>query len=96
MRRGAGIWWGVVLAAVTAVSAYQAIQPTAPGASAAALPGEAALSAAPIAAAQQEVRVGDPAPDFTLQDQDRQQVQLSQFRDRTVQVAFYVWAFSPG
>lgn len=46
--------------------------------------------------AQQELRVGDPAPDFTLQDQNRQNVQLSQFRGRTVQIAFYVWAFSPG
>ncbi len=42
------------------------------------------------------LRVGDPAPDFTLPDQNRQNVTLSQFRGRTVQLAFYVWAFSGG
>jgi cytochrome oxidase Cu insertion factor (SCO1/SenC/PrrC family) len=42
------------------------------------------------------LRVGDRAPEFTLQDQYRQDVSLSQFRGRPVQIAFYVWAFSPG
>jgi hypothetical protein len=42
------------------------------------------------------LRVGDLAPDFTLPDQNRQNVTLSQFRGQTVQVAFYVWAFSYG
>jgi cytochrome oxidase Cu insertion factor (SCO1/SenC/PrrC family) len=51
--------------------------------------------AAPAAAAR-ELRVGDPAPDFTLLDQNRQPVTLSSFRGRPVQVAFYVYAFSGG
>ncbi|MBX5490375.1 MAG: redoxin domain-containing protein [Chloroflexi bacterium] len=61
----------------------------------------AAMNSSPVgsAAAQAEPRVlhvGDRAPDFTLQDQNRQEVSLSQFRGRPVQIAFYVWAFSPG
>ena len=58
----------------------------------------AALPSAPGAApaAQRELRVGDAAPDFTLQDQNRQNVTLSQLRGRPVQAAFYVWAFSGG
>jgi hypothetical protein len=45
-----------------------------------------------------ELRVGDPAPDFALPDQNRQEVRLSDFRGKgkTVQLAFYVWALSPG
>jgi hypothetical protein len=43
-----------------------------------------------------ELRVGDPAPDFALMDQNRQEVRLSDFRGKTVQLAFYVWAMSPG
>jgi cytochrome oxidase Cu insertion factor (SCO1/SenC/PrrC family) len=43
-----------------------------------------------------ELKVGDQAPDFTLPDQNRQNVTLSQFRGRPVQVAFYVEAFSSG
>jgi cytochrome oxidase Cu insertion factor (SCO1/SenC/PrrC family) len=42
------------------------------------------------------LKVGDVAPDFTLPDQNRQEVRLSQFRGKPVQVAFYVWAFSGG
>ncbi len=48
------------------------------------------------AAPARELRVGDPAPDFTLQDQNRQNVALSQLRGRPVQIAFYVYAFSGG
>ncbi len=53
-------------------------------------------AAAPAAQTVRELKVGDAAPDFTLQDQNRENVRLSQFRGRPVQVAFYVWAFSPG
>lgn len=39
--------------------------------------------------------VGTEAPDFTLKDQNRQDVTLSSFRgDRTVLVVFYPFAFS--
>ncbi len=50
----------------------------------------------PGSPARTELRVGDAAPDFTLSDQNRQPVQLSSLRGKTVQLAFYVWAFSGG
>jgi cytochrome oxidase Cu insertion factor (SCO1/SenC/PrrC family) len=57
----------------------------------------AALSGAKLASTPAvTLKVGDVAPDFTLPDQNRQEVRLSQFRGRPVQVAFYVWAFSGG
>jgi cytochrome oxidase Cu insertion factor (SCO1/SenC/PrrC family) len=59
--------------------------------------GNAAPGTAPRAAGPaRELRVGDKAPEFTLVDQNRQNVTLSQLRGRPVQVAFYVWAFSGG
>jgi peroxiredoxin (alkyl hydroperoxide reductase subunit C) len=40
--------------------------------------------------------VGTEAPDFTLKDQNNQEVTLSSFRgDRSVLVVFYPFAFSP-
>ena len=39
---------------------------------------------------------GQPAPDFTLPDQDGQPVSLSQFRDKKVLVYFYPRASTPG
>jgi cytochrome oxidase Cu insertion factor (SCO1/SenC/PrrC family) len=43
------------------------------------------------------LKVGDPAPDFTLQDQDRNKVTLSGFRGKqSVVLAFYVLAFTGG
>ena len=65
------------------------------GASTASGPAPAAQQA-PAAQAARELKVGDVAPDFTLQDQNRKDVQLSQFRGRPVQVAFYIYAFSGG
>ncbi len=41
------------------------------------------------------VPVGDPAPDFTLPDQDRQPVTLSALRGAPVLLVFYPFAFSP-
>jgi peroxiredoxin len=38
--------------------------------------------------------VGDRAPDFTLQDQDKQVVSLAQFRGAPVLLVFYPFAFS--
>src|SRR5690242_12885287 len=39
--------------------------------------------------------VGSKAPDFTLKDQDKQEVSLSSFRgDKAVLVVFYPFAFS--
>lgn len=43
------------------------------------------------------VRVGDVAPDFTLRDQNGNQVTLSDFRgEKKVILAFYVFAFTGG
>ena len=59
--------------------------------------------AAGLATAQQpavaatHLKVGDTAPDFTLPDQNRQQVKLSDFRGKkNVVLAFYVFAFTGG
>lgn len=43
------------------------------------------------------LKVGDPAPDFTLIDQNRNQVKLSDFKGKkNVVLAFYVLAFTGG
>jgi len=56
-----------------------------------------------IALAQQpqapktNLKIGDPAPDFTLPDTHGQQVKLSDFRGKKqVVLAFYVLAFTGG
>jgi peroxiredoxin len=66
---------------------------------AAAFAAPAVVSSAPSAAlaADPAVEVGTEAPDFTLKDQDGKDVQLSSYRGKkTVVVAFYPKAFSPG
>jgi peroxiredoxin len=41
--------------------------------------------------------VGQPAPDFTLNDQNGHAVRLSDFRgNKSVVLAFYIRAFTPG
>ncbi len=62
-----------------------------------------ALALASIARAQEaqqlmtKVKVGDPAPDFTLPDQNNKQVKLSDFKGKkNVVLAFYVLAFTGG
>jgi len=64
---------------------------------------QAAPAAAKPAAQKQEpapepkVKVGDMAPDFTLKDQNRKDVKLSDFRGKNnVVVAFFVFAFTGG
>jgi peroxiredoxin len=43
------------------------------------------------------VKIGDMAPDFTLKDQDRKDVKLSDFRGKqNVVLAFYSLAFTSG
>ncbi len=54
-----------------------------------------------IAASAQElmtnVKVGDPAPDFTLRDNNGNEVTLSSFKNQqNVVLAFYVLAFTAG
>jgi cytochrome oxidase Cu insertion factor (SCO1/SenC/PrrC family) len=70
-----------------------------------ALAGSAFSQAAPAAkpAAKQEpapepkIKVGDMAPDFTMKDQNRHDVKLSDFRGKSnVVLAFYIFAFTGG
>ena len=43
------------------------------------------------------VDVGQPAPDFTLIDQNRQEVTLSQYRGKkNVVLSFHVYSFTGG
>lgn len=42
------------------------------------------------------VQVGEPAPDFTLRDHNRNEVTLSTLRGKNVVLAFYVLAFTGG
>ncbi len=49
------------------------------------------------AIAKTHLKVGDVAPDFTLPDQNRKPVKLSDFRGKkNVVLAFYVLAFTSG
>jgi peroxiredoxin len=49
------------------------------------------------AAAGGPLRVGQPAPDFALKDQNGRDVRLSDFRGKkSVVLAFYIRAFTPG
>jgi peroxiredoxin len=43
------------------------------------------------------LKVGDPAPDFSLRDANRNKVSLADFKgQKTVVLAFYILAFTPG
>lgn len=44
-----------------------------------------------------KVKVGDTAPDFTLEDQNGKKVSLHEFRGKkNVALAFYIFAFTGG
>ncbi len=48
-------------------------------------------------AGEKSLKVGDAAPDFSLQDQNGAVVKLSEFRGKkNVVLAFYIKAFTPG
>ena len=56
-----------------------------------------AAASAQAQAPKTHLKVGDPAPDFTLIDTKRQPVKLSDFKGkRSVVLAFYVLAFTGG
>ena len=56
----------------------------------------AALIFSPGSAAGQELKVGEPAPDFTLRASDGQTYTLSKLRGRTVVLAWFPKAFTSG
>ncbi len=57
----------------------------------------AGLSAQQPTAPKTQLKIGDPAPDFTLWDNNHNQVKLSDFKGRkNVVLAFYVLAFTGG
>jgi cytochrome oxidase Cu insertion factor (SCO1/SenC/PrrC family) len=46
---------------------------------------------------QPKIKVGDMAPDFTLEDQNGNKVSLHEFRGKkNVALAFYIFAFTGG
>ena len=58
---------------------------------------QADQKAAPPAPPEPAFKVGDTVPDFTMYDQNRQQVKLSSFRGKkNVALAFVVFAFTGG
>jgi cytochrome oxidase Cu insertion factor (SCO1/SenC/PrrC family) len=67
------------------------------GLSAALLLSLVAAASAQAQAPKTHLKVGDPAPDFTLIDTKRQPVKLSDFKgEKGVVLAFYVLAFTGG
>lgn len=58
---------------------------------------QARAASQPPVAPQTQLKVGDTAPDFTLNDTEGQPVKLSDFRGKkNVVLAFYVLAFTGG
>jgi len=61
------------------------------------LPASYAADNKPDETPQPKVKVGDVAPDFTLQDQNGNKVSLHDFRGKkNVALAFYIFAFTGG
>lgn len=86
-----GIAAALVLAAVTQA------QTSTPAASAPAQKPPPAQTQPSPAAPQTHLKVGDPAPDFTLRDTEGKEVKLSDFKNKkSVVLAFYVLAFTGG
>jgi peroxiredoxin Q/BCP len=52
--------------------------------------------AAPTAALADDLKVGDPAPDFTLPGSDGKPYSLSQLKGKTVVLAWFPMAFTGG
>ena len=101
------IWPALLLALAAGAQAQQQQQQQAPKdkpaqppaqKTQAAQPAQTPAPAAPAAAAPQtHLKVGDPAPDFTLRDTEGKEVKLSDFRNKkSVVLAFYVLAFTGG
>ena len=96
-------WPALMLALAAGAHAQQAAQPAATPQPAqktqTAQPAQtpAAQPAQTPAVPQTHLKVGDPAPDFTLRDTEGKEVKLSDFRNKkSVVLAFYVLAFTGG
>jgi len=80
----------LVALAVTACAQQTQTPPAAPA-------GQKAQAATPPAVPKTHLKVGDPAPDFTLSNTKGERVSLSDFRGKkNVVLAFYVLAFTGG
>ena len=81
-----------LLFALSVTACAQQSQPPQPSAAPA-----TAQTAAPPAAPRTHLKVGDPAPDFTLANTKGEKVTLSDFKGKKgVVLAFYVLAFTGG
>ena len=93
-------WPALVLALAACAHAQQptpAKTPAQQSAPAQAAQPQPTPAAAPAAVPQTHLKVGDPAPDFTLRDTEGKEVKLSDFRNKkSVVLAFYVLAFTGG
>ena len=90
--------WPVLLLALAAGAQAQQPQPSPADKPAQQPPAQAAQTQpTPAAVPQTHLKVGDPAPDFTLRDTEGKEVKLSDFRNKkSVVLAFYVLAFTGG
>jgi peroxiredoxin Q/BCP len=87
----------LALLAALAVAANAQQPPQTPPPAAAPADKPKAQAAAPPAAPKTHLKVGDPAPDFTLSNTKGEKVKLSDFRGKkNVVLAFYVLAFTGG
>jgi cytochrome oxidase Cu insertion factor (SCO1/SenC/PrrC family) len=86
------------LAVTAAAACAQASQTAQPAASPQASPqGATQAQAQQPVAPQTHLKVGDPAPDFTLRDTEGKEVKLADYRGKkSVVLAFYVLAFTGG
>lgn len=90
-RKALGLAATLALAAATFAQ-----QPTPPAPAQGQQPAQATQGQQP-APPQTHLKVGQPAPDFTLRDTAGKEVKLSDFRDKkSVVLAFYVLAFTGG
>ena len=79
----------MLLVALSVTACAQQQKPAAPAAK--------TQAASPPVAPKTHLKVGDPAPDFTLSNTKGEKVKLSDFRGKkNVVLAFYVLAFTGG